>query len=288
MTLGQILISAIVSAGIGYLVFGIVPFIAERYARYYRQEEKACQEILVQAHVEIPGYLAFAFYSIGPILSTLLSFLILPHWAAALVCAFILSFSFRRMGRWISRYLYERRIQTIKSQMIDVMGLMANALRSGMSFLQSMEMAANEMPGAISREFAQVVQETKLGSTIEESLTHFKNRIPLREVASLVDSILILRETGGNLVETFEILIHTLREEERVQGKIKTLTTQGIAQAVVIILLPFGLGAALYMISPEYILPLFEHPLGWVIIFCMLALQTMGALAMRKIVRIEV
>ena len=288
MTLGQLLVATVTSAGIGYLVFEAVPSLSERFLRFYRVEEKACREILVQAHVDLPKYLAPPFYLAGPLVVTTASLLILPNYVVGLFVSAILSLIFRKGGRGVARFLYDRRLKQIKKQMMDAMGLMANALRSGLSFLQSMEMAANEMPGPLSREFQQIVQETRLGATVEQALTGFKRRIPLKEVTTLVDSILVLRETGGNLVETFEILIHTLREEERVQGKIRALTTQGIAQAVVIILLPFGLGAALYIVSPDYIAPLLDHPIGWFILFVMMLFQTAGAYAMKKIVTIRV
>lgn len=288
MTFGQLFIATFFSAGMGYLVYDVVPPVAGWYMKYYRKEEAACEEILGQAHVVLPVSLAFLFYSSGPLLVTVISFLLISNVIVAALLAFIFSFFLRKLGRKLSHFLYNRRLKQIKNQLMDSMGLMANALRSGMSLLQSMELAANEMPGAMSREFSQIVQETKLGSTVENALTSFKKRIPLKEVASLVDSVLILRETGGNLVETFEILIHILREEERVQGKITALTTQGIAQAAVIVLLPFGLGAALYTVSPEYIRPLIDHPIGWVIITLMLGLQALGAWSMKKIVTIEI
>ena len=288
MTFGILFIAAFFSAGVAYVVYGLVPSVAERALRYFHTEEAACQEILSQAHVVLPFYAAALLYLCGPLTATTLSLVFFSNLFVGIVIAFIFSFFLRKTGRRISHFLYKRQLNQIKSQIMDAMGLMANALRSGLSFLQSMELAANEMPGAMSREFSQIVQEIKLGSTVEQSLVSFKKRIPLREVASMVDSVLILRETGGNLVETFEILIHTLQEEERVLGKIKSLTTQGIAQAVVIVLLPFGLGGALYTVSPEYIRPLIDHPIGWVIVFLMLSLQALGAWSMKKIVTIKV
>jgi tight adherence protein B len=182
----------------------------------------------------------------------------------------------------------KRRINAVKKQLVDALGLVSNALRSGLSLQQGFQMVAEEMPPPISQEFRMVVSSQQLGKTFDAALMELKERVPLEEIELLISSLVILRETGGNIIETLEVITHTIREEQRVKSKIKTATTQGIAQAVVISLLPFFLAGALYVISPEYILPLFQYKIGWALIAFMLLLQGTGIYIMKKIVTIKV
>jgi len=281
-------ISVFAALASGLIIFLWQDSAFQKIANYYKQEKNACDSVLTKTHLELPTFIASLIYVAGPILVSLITLLLIPIVTGKVISLFFGLLFFKRLGRRIAKYLYKRYIQKIKDQLINAVGLITNALKSGLSLLQSFEMAADEMPGAISIELKHILSEIKLGTSFENTLKNFRDRIPLAEVKTLVDSILILRETGGNLVETFEILSHTLREEDRVRNKIKTLTTQGIAQAVVIICLPFGLAAALNTLAPGYMDPLFEHWIGWILLAVMIFLQALGAYIMKKIVTIKV
>ncbi len=72
------------------------------------------------------------------------------------------------------------------------------------------------------------------------------------------------------------------------QKKIEALTAQGMMQGVIITLVPFALIAVFLFVDPNYIMPLFTKPLGWFVLFIMLALQIIGGYSMKRIVTIEV
>jgi tight adherence protein B len=98
----------------------------------------------------------------------------------------------------------------------------------------------------------------------------------------------ILKETGGNLAETFQTIVTTVRERQKVEKKIQALTAQGTMQAIIISLVPFLLLAMFLVLDPNYVMPLFTKPLGWVALALMLMLQTIGLVVMKKIVTIKV
>jgi tight adherence protein B len=108
------------------------------------------------------------------------------------------------------------------------------------------------------------------------------------DLAIAIHSVLILRETGGDLSETFETIASTIRERRKVSGKIKSMTQQGKLQGLILLLLPFGLAAMLYVVNPPYIIPMVTTQLGWIMIFVMLIFQGVGALWIKKIVNIDV
>ena len=101
-------------------------------------------------------------------------------------------------------------------------------------------------------------------------------------------AILILRETGGNLAETFETIAHTIRERVKLTAKIKAMTAQGIMQAIVISIIPIALLVLQYFANPAKVQLLFTTPLGYVLLATMFTLQGIGGFMIKKIVTIKI
>jgi tight adherence protein B len=193
-----------------------------------------------------------------------------------------------RLPRKIVQIMWDRRIAKFEDQLLDALAFMSNGLRSGLSLIQTMEMVTEELANPISQEFALVLSEQRVGVPFEEALLNLEKRIGSEDVQILVTSINILRQSGGNLSETFQTISYTIRERKKVKGKIKTMTAQGVSQAVIITVMPFALGAVLYAFDHELVARMWTTWLGWVLIFVLLFLQAIGALIMRKIVMIRV
>ena len=174
------------------------------------------------------------------------------------------------------------------AQLADATALLGNALKAGLSFAQALSLAAAEVPAPLGEELARAAGEQRLGRTIEESLATLEARLPTEDVGLFVQSVEVLRRTGGNLIETFTQLSATIEERRRVAEKIRTLTAQGVAQAVVLLLLPWALALALHLLSPEFVAPLFTTRLGLVLLGVVALLEGVGALWLRKIVVVRV
>lgn len=185
-------------------------------------------------------------------------------------------------------YLRRRRLETIDDQLVDAMVMMANGLKAGLSLQQAMELVVREMKPPISDEFGRIVKEIHLGRLTDDALKRFAERIPLEDVQLAIDSILTLRETGGNLSETFQVIATTVVERKKVQGKIKALTAQGMAQGVIVCLMPVFMMLLFSFIDPTYMRPFFTTPLGWVMMALVFALDGAGLWLMLKLVKVEV
>jgi tight adherence protein B len=103
-----------------------------------------------------------------------------------------------------------------------------------------------------------------------------------------VQAATILIESGGNLIESFQLILETVRDRQRVTEKIRTATTQGKAQAGIISAMPFALVMVLASVSPDYIAPLFTWPTGGGIIAMGFLMLAGGVVWMRLILKIEV
>lgn len=184
--------------------------------------------------------------------------------------------------------LWESRCNRLVDQMIDGMTIMANGVKAGLSLPQSMERVVVNLSGPLAQEFSLVLNKIRLGMSVEESLNEFGERIPRQDVQMFVTAVNILKETGGNLAETFTTIVTTVRERQKVEKKIQALTAQAMMQGVIITLVPFFLLIVFLIVDPNYVKPLFIRPLGWFFLCLMLSLQVIGGVMMRKIVTIKV
>ena len=184
--------------------------------------------------------------------------------------------------------LWNKRCLRFTNQMVDGLTIMGNGIKAGLSVTQSMERVVANMSGPIAQEFALVLNKIQLGMSVEEALNELGERIPRQDVQMFVMAINILKETGGNLAETFETIVMTVRERQKIEKKIEALTAQGTMQAIIITLVPFVLLVVFMVIDPNYVMPLFTRPLGWFALAIMVGLQIIGGVMMKKIVTIRV
>lgn len=188
----------------------------------------------------------------------------------------------------IFKSLYEKRCNVFVDQMVDGLTIMANGIKSGSNPQQAMQRVVEIMGNPISAEFGQVITQTQFGQSFEEALTDLSVRIPRPDVQMFVVAINILKETGGNLSETFTTIVTTIRERQKLEKKISAMTAQGIMQGIIVTSIPFLLMGVFYALDPNHIAPMFNTTLGLVLLGLMLVLQIIGGVMIKKIVTIKV
>lgn len=186
------------------------------------------------------------------------------------------------------KYRQRRRFRALNNQLGDTILLLSNALKAGYSFAQAMATIAKSAPAPMCDEFNRAVREMNLGITVDDALDHMNQRIHSDDFDLMVTAVQIHRVVGGNLAEILDTIAFTIRERIRIQGEIRTLTAQARASGYIITGLPFGLVAILMAISPSYMLPMFQEPLGWAMLALSLIMMGIGYSIIRKIAAIEV
>lgn len=184
--------------------------------------------------------------------------------------------------------MHKRRIKKFVVQMVDGLSLMSNGMRSGLNVPQALQIVMDELPNPISQEFSLVLSQNKLGVSLEEALSNLSVRMPNDDIEMFTTSVNILKETGGNLAETFDSISYTIRERIKVESKIAAMVSQGVLQGIIVVIMPFALGAILYTIDPERIRPMFTTFPGWALLTVMMALQFAGGFTIWKIVQVKV
>lgn len=185
--------------------------------------------------------------------------------------------------------LFKKRRETrFHGQLPDTLTLIAGALRAGYSFLQAVDMVVEETLPPMSIEFRRVLTEARLGLSLEDALDNMANRLQSTNFNWTIMAVKTQREVGGNLAEVLEILADTIRERDRVARQIKVLTAEGRLSAIILFLLPLALGVVLYFLNPSYVMTLFGHPLGWMMIVVTTILMIIGGVWLKKVITIEV
>ena len=186
------------------------------------------------------------------------------------------------------RKQWQNRCDKFVAQMVDGLTIMANGVKAGLSVTQSMERIVESLPNPISQEFNLVLSQIRLGRSVEEALLDLGERIPKADVQMFVTAINILKETGGNMAETFSTIVTVIRERQKVERKIEAMTAQGIMQGMIISMVPVGIIVLLWFVDPGYIGPMFTTTLGVFLLVIMFGLVIAGGLTVRKIVSIKV
>lgn len=204
----------------------------------------------------------------------------------------ILAFIFSALGGMFPliflKHKQSVRKKLFAGQLLEAITIISNSLKSGYSFLQSMDLVSREMAPPISEEFRKMLQEVKLGIPFESAVDRMTKRVGSDDLDLVITGVKIQREVGGNLTEILDKIAHTIRERVRIKGQIQTLTAQGRLSGMILGLLPVALGMFLYTVSPDYMLTLVTHPAGKVMVIFAVISQLLGMLIIKKIIDIKV
>jgi tight adherence protein B len=180
------------------------------------------------------------------------------------------------------------RLKRFAGQLPDALELIARALRAGHSLAAGMHVVAEEMPAPVATEFGRVYEEQNLGIPIEDALKGMCERVPNLDLRFFVTSVLIQRQTGGDLAEILDKIGYVVRERYRILGQVKALTAEGRLSGIILIALPFGLFFLMLHMKPDYVEKLWTHPLGIKMSVAAGIAQLVGAIVIKKIVDIKV
>jgi tight adherence protein B len=188
-------------------------------------------------------------------------------------------------------YIYVKkgkRMQKFQVQLPDALDLMARSLRAGHALSGGLKMVADEFGDPIGAEFGKTLNEVNLGVGVPEALKNLSHRVDCIDLKFFITSILIQRETGGNLVEILENIARLIRERFKLYGRIRVLAAEGKFSAIILVALPFFIAFVIFLLNPGYIRTLIEDPIGPVFIAISLFLMTLGIITITRMIKIKV
>jgi tight adherence protein B len=214
----------------------------------------------------------------------LVGFLIFSQWILAILIAVFGFF----LPRFYLRHRQNQRLNAFNKMLADGIAMIANSLRAGYSFQQSLDVVASEMPDPFAAEFKRVGTEIGLGLTQSQALANLYRRVPSGDLDMMITAINVQQEVGGNLAEILDILAYTIRERVRIQGEIRVLVAQQMLAGNVITFLPVALAIFLFLLNREYMSKLFTEQCGWIMVGTSVLMIMAGYYAIQRIVKIEV
>ncbi|MGH9379453.1 MAG: type II secretion system F family protein [Thermoanaerobaculia bacterium] len=180
-----------------------------------------------------------------------------------------------------------RRVRKFEEQFPDAIDLLARAARAGHAFQTGLREVAEESEDPLGEEFRQVFEEQKFGLPLAESLVGLADRIDLVDLRMFVTSVVIQKETGGNLAENLDNLGRLIRERFRFQRQIKVHTAHGRMTGGVLAAAPLFAILGLSVVAPDYIGKMFTETAGRWMLALAVTLQIVGFLVIRRMSDLE-
>jgi tight adherence protein B len=181
-----------------------------------------------------------------------------------------------------------KRFAQFEEDLPDALDAMCRALRAGHPFNETLQLVAEEHKGAVAHEFGLTFADINYGNDVRRAMLGLLERMPSMTVMMLVTSVLIHRDTGGNLTEVLGRLSSLIRGRFRFQRKVKTLSAEGRMSGWILVAVPFVLAAAVVLSSPTYLPLLLKEPIGQKMVIAAFVAMLLGIFWIRKIIRIQI
>jgi tight adherence protein B len=195
-------------------------------------------------------------------------------------------------GMWLPfmgvGFLGGRRAKRFMLLFPEAVGLMVRGLKSGLPITETFQIIAQEIGDPVGTEFRLVTDQIRVGHPPEQALMDAALRVGVPELKFLTVTLSIQRETGGNLAESLENLDNILRRRRQMKLKIKAMSSEARASAMIIGALPFIMLALLSLVNPDYIALLFTTERGHHFLEFGAAMMSTGIAVMTKMVKFEI
>lgn len=181
-----------------------------------------------------------------------------------------------------------KRLDTLEEQFPESLDFLARSMRAGHAFTISLQMVGEEIADPLGQEFRTLFNEQNLGASLEAALRNFTERVPLLDVRFFTSSVLLQKQTGGNLAEILTRLAYVIRERFRLKGQVKAASAHGRLTATILTVLPICTMGGMLVVAPGYLQGMARDPDGrWLIAGAIIA-QLLGNFFIRKIINIKV
>lgn len=186
------------------------------------------------------------------------------------------------------RHKRKKRLDKFEEQFPEALDFLARSMRAGHAFTISLEMLGEELADPLGQEFRTLFNEQNLGAPLDLALRNFTERVPLLDARFFTSSVLLQRQTGGNLSEILSRLSYVIRERFRLKGQVKAASAHGRLTATILTVLPVATMLGLLLVAPGYLQGMAEDSDGKWLIGGAIFAQILGNFFIKKIINIKV
>jgi tight adherence protein B len=190
-------------------------------------------------------------------------------------------------GMWL-KSKQSRRTKAFGDQLPDMLSMLTGSLRAGYGLLYAISVIEKEMPEPMASEFGRVLKETALGYSLSDALDHLVERVQNDDLELVVTAVHIQSEVGGSLADVLETISRTIRERIQLKGQIRAMTSQQRITGSMLSGLPVVVGAALFLMNPEYMSGILQP--GWPLLIPIGAtiMVIFGNIVMGQVTKIDI
>ncbi len=188
----------------------------------------------------------------------------------------------------ITKMIVAKRKKKFDSQIVDNLMIISSCLKGGLSLLQSLETVAEESPIPSSEEFSLIVNEVKVGVSLEDAMISLNKRMRSDDLDLVISSMLVSRETGGDLTKVFSRLISTIRDRREIKDMANTLTLQGRAQGIIMSAIPPLFVVIIMKSNPHHFDVLLRDETGKILLFAAVIMQILALFFIKKFSSVKV
>src|SRR5882672_4121885 len=191
------------------------------------------------------------------------------------------------LPRWVLAFLKARREKAFTRELAPAIDAIVRSVKSGLPVNEALKLVGTEMPEPVSGEFRLLTEGLKVGVTMDDGLKRMYERMPTPEVNFFGIVMAIQQRSGGNLSEALGNLASVLRDRKRLQGKIRSMSSEAKASAMIIGSLPPGVMLLVYLTTPGYMAKLFTERSGNLMLAGCVFWMSMGIMVMRKMINFK-
>lgn len=277
-------ISLAVFAGVFYLVRASYPFFQASLERWQRKRLENITPKLDRMFLDVPLRRLILVDILSPVLSGLLGFMLTRNLWICLGAA---------AGGLLIPIFTVKRLELVRrkkfaSQLVDGLLILSSSLKAGLSLLQSFEQLLEEMPAPISQEFGLVIRQMQMGVSLEEAMGDLKRRMRLDELDMIITAMLVARDSGGDLAETFSRVISTIQERNKLSSRVKALCIQAKLQGAIMSVLPILFAIFVYKINPNFFDVFLKDNFGRGLLAYVVFSEILGIFFIHKLSRVDI
>jgi tight adherence protein B len=191
------------------------------------------------------------------------------------------------LPRWFLGFLVSGRQKKFSNQLADGIDVIVRGVKSGLPLNQCLRIIAAESPEPLRAEFQALCDSQAMGVPLETGMQRMYDHMPLPEVNFFSIVLVIQQKTGGNLSESLGNLSAVLRARKLMKEKVKALSAEAKASAMIIGALPIIVMSLVYFTRPAYISILFIEPVGHLILIGCAVMMSLGIFIMHKMVNFK-
>lgn len=280
----QIIVSLVVFGAVFYVVNLFFPVFEDRARTWEKKKIEELRPKIDRMFLDIPFKKLILIDVATPIAVGALGFLFTKSILIAGICA---GFGLA-IPAFVIKELEKNRRRKFAGQLVDALMILSSCLKAGLSLQQSFEVLIEEMPPPMSQEFGLLLRQMKMGVSLEEALASFKKRMRVDELDMIITSMMVSRETGGDLTETFATLAITIQERNKLLGKVNALCIQGKLQGIIMSIIPVAFAAFVYQTNPHFFDIFFQDDFGKMLLGYAVVSQVLGIIFIRKFSKVDI